>query len=476
MDLALLCVGALLYRIVFLWAMPRVLDTADAIHYIETARHLAAGDFWGYDPKIPVLYPLLGAFLSLFIQDMEWACRMVSFVASVLLIVPVYMLARDIYDRRTACFSAIVVMFWPWLADYGCRVATEATAMSFWFFGAWLLARAVRRGGAWIWIAPWPFLALYLTRAEGMFLLLAAPAIAALLLAEGNYRQAISRLLPYLILGAVVLVANSVYVRSLTGEATVNYRIGFIVREFDVLRFAKTVLTTVTEVLPIMLGPVLLLFLGAGLFGGEARPQTRRMEGYLLLLAAVQWGTSLFVLSPAPRYLMAPLIVLSIIAAHGMARVNKHLRNKPHGTVLAALPLTALLLFMSVHTAATVGAEYVGRRPREPREYKAAGLWMKENLPSGLIFSRKPQIGFYADMPSTGPALEDSLGAAVQRAHRAGAAYFVVDERYTVQDVPALRPLLDPENAPETLQFLTAFDLYPQARVVLYALRPGGQE
>jgi len=79
-------------------------------------------------------------------------------------------------------------------------------------------------------------------------------------------------------------------------------------------------------------------------------------------------------------------------------------------------------------------------------------------------------VGFYAKMPSTGPALEESLAEAMERARAANARYVVVDERYTAGMVPALAPLLDPALAPEDLAHVKTFDTWPECRVVVYAL------
>ena len=467
-DLACLVAMALLFRVLFLLAMPRVLDSADAIHYIETAEHFAMGDFFGFDPKIPILYPLLGALFHLFIADMEWALRVVSFIASVLLVVPVYLLARDMHGRSAARIAGITVGIWTWLADYGCRVATEATGTLWWFLGVWALSRVVRGGGRAAWLAPLPFIALYLTRPEGLFILLIAP-FPALLLAEKRDSTLLKRLAPFVGLCAVSVLLNTVFMHRVTGAVTANYRIGFILEEFDVVRFGQTTLSTLTDVFPVMLGPVLLLFLGVEIFYPRSTPRDVRIELYVFVFVVVQWGLSLFVLSPAPRYLMSPIIALSIWAAAGITFATEKVAVSPRGKILRLLPLGAVVLSMMANAVVTVGSEHLGRRPRGPREYKQAGLWMKENLESGLIFSRKPQIGYYAGMRSTGPALDDTLEEALARAVAAEARYFVVDERYTVT---TLQPLLVPSNAPTMLRFLQQFDEIAQARVVVYEIIP----
>ncbi|HPO17445.1 MAG TPA: glycosyltransferase family 39 protein [Candidatus Hydrogenedentes bacterium] len=469
-DVTLLVSLAALYRLVFLWAMPRVLDTADAIHYIETARHLAQGDFWGFDPKIPILYPLLSTYAHMLFSDWEWAATSVSFLASILVIVPVYFLARAMHGRAAAVLSGITVAIWPWLADYGCRVGTESLASLWWFLGVWLLFLAVQKNSFWLLPAFLTFFALHLTRPEGMFLMLATPVATILLHEKKDWRLKVQ--LPCLILLIIMgLSVYTFYIRRLTGSITPNYRIGFILREFDMTRFVHTTFSTLTDVLPVMLGPVLMLFLGVGLFAVRASKRDIRLELFVLFFIFLQWFVSLFVLSPAPRYLMCCIIALATWSAYGIVLVSSQAASMRFGALLRLLPAGVLIASMLLHTGVTVGSEYMGRPPREPREYKIAGHWLKEHAEPGLIFCRKPQVGYYADMPSTGPDLNDTLEQAITRAQTAGAKYIVVDERYTAQDVPGLRVLLDPSQAPPSLQFLYETVPYPRCRVVIYALQ-----
>ncbi len=472
-DLLPLAGLAFAYRLLFLIAVPRVLDTADAIHYVETAASFASGSAWGHDPKIPVLYPLLGALFSkLFVADLEWACRMVSFTASTLLVIPVYFLGKDLHGRSSARVAGLVVALWPWLADYGCSVSTESLAVLLWVTGVSLFLRGARQGGAALYGGGVTLFALSLTRPEGLFILLCTAPAAAILMWPIDRTQA-RRLVPFGVLCAALIVANTIYNRFLLGEATANYRIGFVVAEFDWMRFVHTGVQTLSDVIPVMLGPVLFLFLGVGFFHPRATSRDGRLEAAVLLFALAQWGVSLFVLSPAPRYLMAPLIVLSLWSACGMVLASARLAQANRGArVLRCFPLLALVAFFLMHATVTLGSEHLGRRPREPREYKEAGRWMAVHLSPGLIFTRKPQVGFYAKMPSTGPVSEENLAQSLERARMAGARYVVVDERYTAAMAPALAPLLDPSKAPTGLVYQRSFDTWPASRVVIYALEP----
>jgi len=460
------------FRFLFLLAMPRVLDTADAIHYVETAAKLAQGDFFGYDPKIPLFYPLLGAIAHIVFSDLEQACRAVSFLASVLTVIPVYLLARDMHGPKAARVAGILIALWPWLADYACRVSTEATAVLFWLLSLWLFTRGMAGNKRALIASVACYFALVLTRPEGLFLLLATfPAV--IILCWKPARSDWKRYGLFALPAALLVLLNTFYVRAVTGAATANFRAGFILEEFEFQRFIQTGVETVSNVIPVMLGPLLFLFLGVGFFHPRERARVPRLEACLLFFAAAQWGLSLFVLSPAPRYLMAPLIVLVIWAACGISLAGDQIATwKPGRRGLAALPLLTAILFFLAHATITVGSEHLNRRPREPREYKEAGLWMAQNLEPGLIFTRKPQVGFYAGMPSTGPALDDSLDEALERARQAGARYVVVDERYTTAMVPSLHALLDCPPDFKGLRRLKAFESYPNAKVVIFALQP----
>ncbi|MBL7649870.1 MAG: glycosyltransferase family 39 protein [Candidatus Hydrogenedentes bacterium] len=470
-DLAQLAGLAFAYRLLFLIAVPRVLDTADAIHYVETAASFASGIFLGHDPKIPPFYPLLGALFSkLPLADLEWGCRLVSFAAATLLVIPVYLLAREIHGRSTARVAGLVVALWPWLADYGCSVSTESLAALLWLTAVYLLVRGARRGGWALYGGAAAFCALSLTRPEGLFLFMcAAPAVAILLWPPD--RASARRLAPLAIVFALFIMASTAFNQALAGRATANYRVGFILAEFDWVRFAHTGVETLSNVVPVMLGPVLFFFLGAGFLLPRQRPRDFRLECCVLLFAFAQWAVSLFVLSPAPRYLMAPLIVFSLWSASGIVLTSARLAQADHGArLLRLIPLLAIIAFQAVQAAITIGSEHLGRLPREPREYKLAGQWMSENLAHGLIFTRKPQVGFYAGMPSTGPAEGESLEAMLNRARAAGARYLVVDERYTAAMAPPLRPLLDPANAPADLTHLQSFEPWPGGRVTIYEI------
>jgi len=493
-DACALAALAFLIRAAFVWGAPRALDSADAIHYIETARQLASGAFSGINPGIPPLYPLLAALLHPVLPDGETACMAVSFLASILLVPVVYGLARDLHGPSAARIAGLTAALWPWLVDYAGRVGPDALACTLWMAAVWGLSRAIRRGGGgYIVSAALAFTALHLARAEGLLVFVASLVIAPCFLKPSN-RDGWARFAAFAGTAIGIIVLCAVVAKFTTGHTLFGERMARLFQDWSVTPFevarmrdsagdpagvvshhvliplAHTIVATLFNVVPTMLGPVLMLFMGVGLLA-PSKPRDARLEGFVLAFAGVQWVLTLPVLSPEPRYLMAPLAALSLWTARGAADVSANLRTHERGRRLAMLPVAAIAATLLLGLAMMAAADFLRPSPARPLEYKTAGHWMKQHLAPGLIFTRKPQIGYYADMPSTGPDAQDTIEKALERARNAGARYFVVDERYTAKMAPGLAPLLDPANAPPDLQHLISFAPFPQGRVAIYEIR-----
>ncbi len=465
-------------RLGYVWAVPRMLDSADAIHYLETARTFSQGDFLAVDPKIPALYPALTAIVGLVCSNIETAGQVVSFIFSVLLVLPVYFLSRHLHDGRVAPIAGLLVAMWPWLIDYGNRVATEPTAVFFWMLGALCMVRGLDPKGSTAWMigAALSFGALHLARAEGTFVLLAAAGAGAIAGWHGEWRPVLRKLAVYVAVASVLLVLHAFYMHALVGQWTVNYRVGFIGEQPEgstvFAEFGKTLVAMSADVPAVMLGPLLWALFGVGM----AWPRTRstgsvRAEGMLLYFAAVQWLIVLPVLSPAPRYLMAAFVALSLWSARGIMSCSDAIGNLTPRVWLRLAPLGIVLVWMALHLGAAVATERWDRGglPAQPWEYKITGEWMRDNLESGPIVTRKPQVGYYAEMPTIGVETDATLDEIIAHAGAVGARYLIVDERYTTALVPALAPLLDATAVPESLRVLRA-DLspYPDGRIVVY--------
>lgn len=478
-DLIVAILGAFFVRFAYHLAIGRVIDMADTIHYINMACQFAGGEYLSFDDNLPVLYPVLGALAHLVFSDWEWAFWSVSMVASSLLVVPVYLIARELNGSATARIAVLMVCLWPWLIDYAGRIVPESLAVLLWFTFVWLLYRGLEHGGKALAIAPLAFFALHLARPEGTFIMLAAP-VCALVLCTRRSGPYYRRLAVFSCACVILLAFYAATMYVAIGSATVGYRAPMagqdVISYFraGALNFGKTFIRLLFDVLPVMLGPILLVFLGVGLFSPSDRTRKYRLEVFILLFCGVQWALTRENFSPAPRYIMTVVVALSIWSARGMVLVAQQAAESPRPWLKAA-PMGLVVASMLLGTAASLVTEYVGSLPQMPREYKIAGRWMQENLERGLVISRKPQVGYYADMPTVGPDATATQEAIVAIALREGTRYLVVDERYSTQLVPGFQPLLDPENASSDLELLHGnLSPYANARIAIYEFVPPG--
>lgn len=462
-------------RAAYWWAVPRMLDSADAVRYLETAHTLADRDFLALDPKIPLLYPALVAHARLFFSDFEIAGQAVSFIFSALLVVPVYFLGRTLHGAAAGRIAGALVALWPWLIDYSNRVATEPLAVFLWVTGALCLLRGLQPQGdlRWMFGAILSFGGLQFARAEGTFILLGAAGMFAFL-PRSEWPGARRRLGVYAAGTAAVLAAYALYIHKLTGTWTVNYRAGFIGEQPEgstvLADLGKTLVAMTADVPAVMLGPLLWAFFGIGLVAtGSGGPRRWRSEAAVLYLAALQWLIVIPVLSPAPRYLMAAFVALLPWVARGLCVAGDRLAVLTGRQWTQRLPVAVVALWFALHLGAAVAAERWSGAPAQPWEYKIAGEWMREHLEPGIIVTRKPQVGFYAEMPTAGMAADATLDEIIDTAREAGCRYLVIDERYTTGLVPSLASLRDPASAPATVRLVNA-DLspYPDTRIVIY--------
>ncbi|WP_243689344.1 glycosyltransferase family 39 protein [Geotalea toluenoxydans] len=95
--------AALLVRLYFI-PFYRVIS-ADGVGYVSAARNLINGNFAPLT-TYGVIYPSLTAMVSLLDVDTESAGRLVSAVMGSLLIFPLYLLARDFFERSIGIIAA----------------------------------------------------------------------------------------------------------------------------------------------------------------------------------------------------------------------------------------------------------------------------------------------------------------------------------------------------------------------------------
>jgi 4-amino-4-deoxy-L-arabinose transferase-like glycosyltransferase len=158
---------------------------ADGLRYIHQAEKIAAGTYaLGRGIDHP-LHPLLIAsvhHLTAGAGPASWqrAALVLCFASAVLLVIPIYLFALELFGEQTAWLACVLVIVNPIICYIVVNVLSESTFLLWWSVGLWAAVRFLREGRfVWLPLAAGFGALAYLTRPEGM--LLPAALMAALL-------------------------------------------------------------------------------------------------------------------------------------------------------------------------------------------------------------------------------------------------------------------------------------------------------
>jgi len=141
----------------------------DAI-YAGMARYFYEGKWWMLiHPHWRPFFSVVGAVFYLFVRDWLWAMYAVSFVFGSLLVVPMYLIGRELYGKVIGVLVAGLVVFFEPLVEMSTTPLTEALLVFLVWCGVYftLLAfRDNRRGFGFLSGAIWALA--FLTKSEGL--------------------------------------------------------------------------------------------------------------------------------------------------------------------------------------------------------------------------------------------------------------------------------------------------------------------
>jgi hypothetical protein len=153
---------------------------ADGLRYIRQARTLEKGA-WGegllravdhpvYPLEIVAAHRLIGGDPE---SPESWqaAAQAVSVLAGVLLVVPLYLVARELFGDASAWLGCLLTYAVPLTGHVFADALSESTFLLFWTWGLFTALRFLREG-QFVWLPPTLVLAAlaYLTRPEGLLL------------------------------------------------------------------------------------------------------------------------------------------------------------------------------------------------------------------------------------------------------------------------------------------------------------------
>jgi len=130
--LFVLCISAVLKVAL---AIPDTVMNHDGVLYISAAQHFASGNFGeGMALHSMPAYPFLIAIVHFLVPNWVAAAKLISITTSILVLIPLYLLAKDLFDRKVAFWACLAFALAPF--PNGCA-AEVIRGPSFLFLMAW---------------------------------------------------------------------------------------------------------------------------------------------------------------------------------------------------------------------------------------------------------------------------------------------------------------------------------------------------
>lgn len=142
----------------------------DGILYVSAAQHFSALELRaGLALNYPPLYPLLIASAHILIRDWELAGQMVSALFGSLTMVPLFHLARRLFNTRAALLTCLLLAVHPYFVRISAEVLSDATYIFSLLSSVALSWKCLEEGKSqWGFLAGLSCAAAYLTRPEGI--------------------------------------------------------------------------------------------------------------------------------------------------------------------------------------------------------------------------------------------------------------------------------------------------------------------
>jgi 4-amino-4-deoxy-L-arabinose transferase-like glycosyltransferase len=436
----------------------------EGANYARMAENIATGKGWlGMQGHLqlfyPPLFPLLIAAVYPLVHNAELAGRLVSIAFGTFLVVPVFLIAGELYDKRVAFIAASIVALHPMYVGVSSAVYCESTYLFLLVLAMLCGIIAAKEQSYSIAIASGVLIGFaYLTRTEGLLVALFL-AVLIVILGRENRKKA-SAIVACMVVACILVGAPYVwFLTAKTGEFRIEAKsadnftygqmrlagipwepafraidenlqpVGLSMRtELDVLSTTKFDLRTALRFVKLAArensrnvardllkqnasgGFVLVGLVALGLFGtpwSRARTLQEAAVGVFLLMLFLPflsivtfWNT---------RYVLAMLLVLIIWAANGVAviaewgwkSVVKAISPRVWMKSTGALKLvTRVVMVAAVATLLLIAWQGIGHvedlQSGDPTT-KAAGLWLRQRIPAGLVVMDTDNlIAFYS--------------------------------------------------------------------------------
>jgi len=401
-----LMVIALILRILFVWIAP--VAYGDAIHYNWNAYFLTHNSLNTVDWFWHSLFTYWEVLLFLSGVSRYTVLVLSSLIPGVLLIIPLYLVAKNLFGKRVALFSSLAAVFHPRLVEYSVNGYSESFVIFFILWTIWGMERIINRKGNVIFSS---FItgvagACYFAVRNEAILVIACFMI--ILIIDGVKRKKIYGVVVFLLSFSLILIPYLVLNYTLSDTAGVFQKSSNLTKEFseqlDLSESVKEVYNgkgresvnrSYGDIFLILLKryPRNILYLGERLPGVLFSPiilfipflwlMTRRKREQLLSILPL-WIITLFpfcfypLFQIEPRYLFFALPTLQILGVAGLiAFFSFVLQN------IKFKLLVNLLLFFITGLAFIPFIFIVAWNSESKRGYhREVGGWIEKNMPN----------------------------------------------------------------------------------------------
>ena len=515
---------------------PERLVWGDEPFYLWLGRNWLTGrgySFTGYsDVHHTPLYPLLSGLLYLLTNNLELASNICYLLFGVLLLLPVFCFARELYGKSAGYATVALLAVHPAVATAPAfwGTLTEPPYYFFVYTGLWLVLLAMRRDEVRFYAGAGICFGLaYLTRPEAIaYVAVALAVLVVVRLAEGRLlqRATLSRLTVYGCAFLLLFLPYAFYVYQETGSWMVSEKAGvtfvtclglsegdtrafdeatwgldttgcevfFFSREsydvsmFDVIRaypaeFVQLLVRNARRFLGSLLSTRLLSYyllplLGLALF--RSVWDRSRAKGELLLLASLAPVLVFLLFFVQDRYiatLMPTLLIWLGLGVHELGTwfgdtwqslTGRILRNRGRTAAYTMPVILLVLLLVSLQPKAV--ALYTSTDSFRV-EHRTVGYWLRNNIPTdSVVMSRYPAIAFYGEARWE-PTPNAGWEQMLVYARAQSVDYFVLDEMETHDLRPQYAFLFDQDQVPDELS-LVHLDATGEDRLAVFRVNP----
>ncbi len=508
----------------------------DGIWYTDAASIILRLNFTELFANFPTivahfLYPFFIALYIPFCKNVELAGLLVSVTFGTLLIIPAYLLAKQLYGKKVGYISCLLISMYPSLVEYSIYVLTESTYMFFLATSILFGWFAIQKAKKFIYfITGITFALAYLVRTD-CFLYIFVLAFIICVFEFSQKKTMVKHiiflfsgfiiiLLPYLVLvhsytksfspfgshlgSALTLVSEIQSIDEHIKYETIFYGLNkentslrgrkdniFIKNRYrgglleymqsNPLKVIKTYGTNFycyyKKLLPHIFPPLLILLIGVGLFSTTWDRMRLKKEIYLTLMIAYPFFIYPFFAS-GHRRLVTILPILIIWMSKGIYELQEWVTlSLEKSTLLNFNPFIKkicrnyIIMPVVILSLLPMTIQYtVVDTHYGFHPYEKAGKWIQSHLPlDSILMSRFHRISFYSARKNI-PLPYAEYKQIIEFARYQNVNYIIIDEQIVTKVRPQLSFLLDESNVPGELEVVYKLDNVPGYKLIIYKL------